>query len=132
MTSPLADRYRPIPVTPLHPAQSATPAVRPRKEITVTMLEENTTVTTDAATEAEIAPIPGYKEWCPKCYGSGIERLIAGFTIEHYDPAFEPRIVPPLSPGAALSLRQAAAKIIAQRASWPSDAADHARHAGGR
>jgi hypothetical protein len=84
----------------------------------------------NAATTAETAPIPGFKLWCPKCYLSGITRLIEGFTIEHYDKDFPARIVPPLSPGAALSLRQAAARVIAQRADYPSSASEHPRHAG--
>ena len=96
------------------------------------MLQDNATATATGndATEAETAPVPGYKSWCPPCYVEGTERLIAGFTIEHYDPTFPDRIVPPLSPGAAASLRASRDLILTQRASWPSDAASHPRHAG--
>jgi hypothetical protein len=95
------------------------------------MLQDNPAAT-DAATEAEITPIPGYKAWCPPCYAAGIDRLIKGFTIEHYDPTFPARVVPPLSPSEARAMAAHRDRIITQRAEWPSDAADHARHAGGR
>lgn len=97
----------------------------------MTAVQDNP-ATTDAATEAETAPIPGFRKWCAKCYGSGIERLIAGFTIEHYDPAFPARIVPPRSPSEARALAAHRDRIIAQRANWPSDATEHSRHAGAR
>ena len=95
----------------------------------MTVLQDNTTAVTEVDA-AEATPVPGYKSWCPKCYVEGTERLIRGFTIEHYDPTFPARIVPPLSPGAAASLRASRDLILTQRANWPNDAADHKRHAG--
>jgi hypothetical protein len=97
----------------------------------MTAVQENP-VSTDAATEAEATPVPGFRKWCPKCYVDGIGRLINGFTIQHYDPTFPARIVPPLAPGAALSMQRSRDTIIAQRTNWPSDAAEHPRHAGAR
>lgn len=91
--------------------------------------QENISTTIDAI---EAAPIPGFRRWCEKCYVAGVNRVIEGFTIEHYDPTFPARIVPPLSPGAALSMQRARDTILTQRASWPSDAAEHPRHAGAR
>lgn len=97
----------------------------------MTAVQENP-FSTDAATEAEATPVPGFRKWCPPCYVAGTERLINGFTIQHYDPTFPARIVPPLDPGAAASLRAARDLILTRRASWPSDADGHTHHAGAR
>jgi hypothetical protein len=94
------------------------------------MLQDNT-ASTDVDV-IEIAPVPGYQLWCPKCYVDSTERLIAGFTIEHNRPGFEARIVPPLSPGAAASLRAARDQILLRRAGYPSAGSEHPRHAGAR
>jgi hypothetical protein len=87
-------------------------------------------VTTPAETESPA--VPGYKSWCPQCYVTGIDRLINGFTIQHNQPGFPARIVPPADPGTARSLANARDAILTQRADWPSDARSHPRHAGAR
>jgi hypothetical protein len=105
----------------------------------MTMIQENPASDRDDQSEVaahvedpntEANHVPGYQHWCPLCYIEGTDRLIQGFTITHNRPGFPPSVVPPLSPGAALSLRHARDAVITRRADYPSEAAQHGRHPG--